>query len=162
MGTKPGHLLLYRIKKDAGKGLRSVCVWCIRLFVYLQTSSSHLITSLLLLGTNRFEVTLEKSNKNFSKKIQQVDATDQWLTNWCINQKCSFWWGKIKLKYHHYLLLCYVLKSERTVNCKHSPRQSELEANSLSWNDSGNQTHFKTCSYANLKFQRYLMWLIGW
>lgn len=24
------------------------------------------------LGTNRFEVTLEKSNKNFSKKIQQV------------------------------------------------------------------------------------------
>jgi hypothetical protein len=23
-------------------------------------------------GTNRFEVTLEKSNKNFSKKIQQV------------------------------------------------------------------------------------------
>uniref|UniRef100_A0A8C1SRQ7 VPS39 subunit of HOPS complex n=1 Tax=Cyprinus carpio TaxID=7962 RepID=A0A8C1SRQ7_CYPCA len=40
VGTKPGHLLLYRIKKDA--------------------------------GTNRFEVTLEKSNKNFSKKIQQV------------------------------------------------------------------------------------------
>ncbi|KAF3845427.1 hypothetical protein F7725_008590 [Dissostichus mawsoni] len=39
VGTKPGHLLLYRIKKDA--------------------------------GTNRFEVTLEKSNKNFSKKIQQ-------------------------------------------------------------------------------------------
>uniref|UniRef100_A0A672REQ2 Vam6/Vps39-like protein n=1 Tax=Sinocyclocheilus grahami TaxID=75366 RepID=A0A672REQ2_SINGR len=38
VGTKPGHLLLYRIKKDA--------------------------------GTNRFEVTLEKSNKNFSKKIQ--------------------------------------------------------------------------------------------
>ncbi len=28
-----------------------------------------------LLGTNRFEVTLEKSNKNFSKKIQQVDKT---------------------------------------------------------------------------------------
>uniref|UniRef100_A0A8C9ZW70 VPS39 subunit of HOPS complex n=1 Tax=Sander lucioperca TaxID=283035 RepID=A0A8C9ZW70_SANLU len=42
VGTKPGHLLLYRIKKDA--------------------------------GTNRFEVTLEKSNKNFSKKIQQVDT----------------------------------------------------------------------------------------
>uniref|UniRef100_A0A674CP75 VPS39 subunit of HOPS complex n=1 Tax=Salmo trutta TaxID=8032 RepID=A0A674CP75_SALTR len=41
VGTKPGHLLLYRIKKDA--------------------------------GTNRFEVTLEKSNKNFSKKIQQVE-----------------------------------------------------------------------------------------
>ncbi|KAJ4921085.1 hypothetical protein JOQ06_021932 [Pogonophryne albipinna] len=40
VGTKPGHLLLYRIKKDA--------------------------------GTNRFEVTLEKSNKNFSKKIQQL------------------------------------------------------------------------------------------
>jgi hypothetical protein len=28
--------------------------------------------SLFLAGTNRFEVTLEKSNKNFSKKIQQV------------------------------------------------------------------------------------------
>lgn len=27
------------------------------------------------LGTNRFEVTLEKSNKNFSKKIQQVGMT---------------------------------------------------------------------------------------
>lgn len=27
---------------------------------------------LYLTGTNRFEVTLEKSNKNFSKKIQQV------------------------------------------------------------------------------------------
>uniref|UniRef100_A0AAZ3QRD8 CNH domain-containing protein n=1 Tax=Oncorhynchus tshawytscha TaxID=74940 RepID=A0AAZ3QRD8_ONCTS len=40
VGTKPGHLLLYRIKNNA--------------------------------GTNRFEVTLEKSNKNFSKKIQQV------------------------------------------------------------------------------------------
>uniref|UniRef100_A0A673LX09 Vam6/Vps39-like protein n=1 Tax=Sinocyclocheilus rhinocerous TaxID=307959 RepID=A0A673LX09_9TELE len=43
VGTKPGHLLLYRIKKDA--------------------------------GTNRFEVTLEKSNKNFSKKIQQVSVS---------------------------------------------------------------------------------------
>ncbi|KAJ3613000.1 hypothetical protein NHX12_019257 [Muraenolepis orangiensis] len=40
VGTKPGHLLLYRIKKDA--------------------------------GTKGFEVTLEKSNKNFSKKIQQL------------------------------------------------------------------------------------------
>uniref|UniRef100_A0A8C5DKN4 CNH domain-containing protein n=1 Tax=Gouania willdenowi TaxID=441366 RepID=A0A8C5DKN4_GOUWI len=40
VGTKPGHLLLYQIKKDA--------------------------------GSNRFEVTLEKSNKNFSKKIQQL------------------------------------------------------------------------------------------
>lgn len=27
------------------------------------------------LGTNRFEVTLEKSNKNFSKKIQQVNKS---------------------------------------------------------------------------------------
>ena len=28
VGTKPGHLLLYRIKKDAGKTwMRSVCVY---------------------------------------------------------------------------------------------------------------------------------------
>ncbi|XP_068607816.1 vam6/Vps39-like protein [Brachionichthys hirsutus] len=46
VGTKPGHLLLYRIKKDA----------C----------------------TNRFEVTLEKSNKNFSKKIQQLYVVSQY------------------------------------------------------------------------------------
>ncbi|MED6290196.1 Vam6/Vps39-like protein [Characodon lateralis] len=46
VGTKPGHLLLYRIKKDA--------------------------------GTNRFEVTLEKSNKNFSKKIQQLYVVSQY------------------------------------------------------------------------------------
>ncbi|XP_060938877.1 vam6/Vps39-like protein isoform X1 [Limanda limanda] len=46
VGTKPGHLLLYRIKKDA--------------------------------GTNRFEVTLEKSNKNFSKKIQQLYVVAQY------------------------------------------------------------------------------------
>ncbi|XP_059375416.1 vam6/Vps39-like protein isoform X2 [Carassius carassius] len=46
VGTKPGHLLLYRIKKDA----------C----------------------TNRFEVTLEKSNKNFSKKIQQLFVVSQY------------------------------------------------------------------------------------
>uniref|UniRef100_A0A673FKH1 Vam6/Vps39-like protein n=1 Tax=Sinocyclocheilus rhinocerous TaxID=307959 RepID=A0A673FKH1_9TELE len=46
VGTKPGHLLLYRVKKDA--------------------------------GTNRFEVTLEKSNKNFSKKIQQLFVVSQY------------------------------------------------------------------------------------
>uniref|UniRef100_A0A1A8Q1X9 Vacuolar protein sorting 39 homolog n=1 Tax=Nothobranchius rachovii TaxID=451742 RepID=A0A1A8Q1X9_9TELE len=46
VGTKPGHLLLYRIKKDA--------------------------------GSNRFEVTLEKSNKNFSKKIQQLYVVSQY------------------------------------------------------------------------------------
>lgn len=46
VGTKPGHLLLYRIKKDP--------------------------------GTNRFEVTLEKSNKNFSKKIQQLYVVSQY------------------------------------------------------------------------------------
>ncbi|XP_065123366.1 vam6/Vps39-like protein [Paramisgurnus dabryanus] len=46
VGTKPGHLLLYRIKKDP--------------------------------GTNRFEVTLEKSNKNFSKKIQQLFVVSQY------------------------------------------------------------------------------------
>lgn len=41
IGTKQGHLLLYRIKKET-------------------------------VGCNQFEVTLEKSNKNFSKKIQQI------------------------------------------------------------------------------------------
>ncbi|XP_026160384.1 vam6/Vps39-like protein isoform X1 [Mastacembelus armatus] len=46
VGTKPGHLLLYRIKKDP--------------------------------GSNRFEVTLEKSNKNFSKKIQQLYVVSQY------------------------------------------------------------------------------------
>ncbi|XP_058847250.1 vam6/Vps39-like protein isoform X1 [Acipenser ruthenus] len=45
VGTKPGHLLLYRIKKDP--------------------------------SSNRFEVTLEKSNKNFSKKIQQLYVVSQ-------------------------------------------------------------------------------------
>uniref|UniRef100_A0A3B4XF50 VPS39 subunit of HOPS complex n=1 Tax=Seriola lalandi dorsalis TaxID=1841481 RepID=A0A3B4XF50_SERLL len=49
VGTKPGHLLLYRIKKDP--------------------------------GTNRFEVTLEKSNKNFSKKIQQVVKNHRLVSN---------------------------------------------------------------------------------
>ncbi|KAF7704430.1 vam6/Vps39-like protein isoform X2 [Silurus meridionalis] len=46
VGTKPGHLLLYRIKKDD--------------------------------ATNRFEVLLEKSNKNFSKKIQQLYVVSQY------------------------------------------------------------------------------------
>uniref|UniRef100_A0A8C7CW12 VPS39 subunit of HOPS complex n=1 Tax=Oncorhynchus kisutch TaxID=8019 RepID=A0A8C7CW12_ONCKI len=46
VGTKPGHLLLYRIKKDAASVL--------------------------------FEVTLEKSNKNFSKKIQQLFIVSQY------------------------------------------------------------------------------------
>ncbi|GCC35802.1 hypothetical protein chiPu_0014290 [Chiloscyllium punctatum] len=45
VGTKPGHLLLYRIKKES--------------------------------GSNRFEVLLEKSNKNFSKKIQQLYVVSQ-------------------------------------------------------------------------------------
>ncbi|XP_027725735.1 vam6/Vps39-like protein isoform X2 [Vombatus ursinus] len=45
VGTKQGHLLLYRIWKDV--------------------------------GCNRFEVTLEKSNKNFSKKIQQIHVVSQ-------------------------------------------------------------------------------------
>uniref|UniRef100_A0A4W5PM26 VPS39 subunit of HOPS complex n=1 Tax=Hucho hucho TaxID=62062 RepID=A0A4W5PM26_9TELE len=50
VGTKPGHLLLYRIKKDAVSGV---------------------IVSL-------FPVTLEKSNKNFSKKIQQLFVVSQY------------------------------------------------------------------------------------
>lgn len=32
---------------------------------------------LFSIGCNRFEVTLEKSNKNFSKKIQQVSGLDR-------------------------------------------------------------------------------------
>uniref|UniRef100_A0A8C5ISU0 VPS39 subunit of HOPS complex n=1 Tax=Junco hyemalis TaxID=40217 RepID=A0A8C5ISU0_JUNHY len=52
VGTKQGHLLLYRIKKDV--------------------ASVYIPSSIFLIGCNRFEVTLEKSNKNFSKKIQQV------------------------------------------------------------------------------------------
>lgn len=36
----------------------------------LSNSDEHI--SFFILGGNRFEVTLEKSNKNFSKKIQQV------------------------------------------------------------------------------------------
>uniref|UniRef100_A0A4W3J9G4 VPS39 subunit of HOPS complex n=1 Tax=Callorhinchus milii TaxID=7868 RepID=A0A4W3J9G4_CALMI len=43
---KPGHLLLYRIKKEP--------------------------------GSNRFEVLLEKSHKNFSKKIQQLCVVPQY------------------------------------------------------------------------------------
>ncbi|XP_042194191.1 vam6/Vps39-like protein isoform X2 [Callorhinchus milii] len=46
VGTKPGHLLLYRIKKEP--------------------------------GSNRFEVLLEKSHKNFSKKIQQLCVVPQY------------------------------------------------------------------------------------
>uniref|UniRef100_A0A1W7RBP8 Vam6/Vps39-like protein-like protein n=1 Tax=Agkistrodon contortrix contortrix TaxID=8713 RepID=A0A1W7RBP8_AGKCO len=45
VGTKQGHLLLYRIRKET--------------------------------GCNRFEVILEKSNKNFSKKIQQIYVVSQ-------------------------------------------------------------------------------------
>lgn len=65
VGTKPGHLLLYRIKKDAGRkgSLTLVGYW----FGIVNAR-----VNLYLTGTNRFEVTLEKSNKNFSKKIQQV------------------------------------------------------------------------------------------
>uniref|UniRef100_A0A3P8N7W4 CNH domain-containing protein n=1 Tax=Astatotilapia calliptera TaxID=8154 RepID=A0A3P8N7W4_ASTCA len=58
VGTKPGHLLLYRIKKDAGKETEGDVI--------------HLEAG------NRFEVTLEKSNKNFSKKIQQLYVVSQY------------------------------------------------------------------------------------
>lgn len=34
-----------------------------------------------LIGSNRFEVTLEKSNKNFSKKIQQVHTVSSHISN---------------------------------------------------------------------------------
>lgn len=71
VGTKPGHLLQYMIKKDAGAEFlfAAVHIFCIDYLLEL------LLVSLIIYfitGTNRFEVTLEKSNKNFSKKIQQV------------------------------------------------------------------------------------------
>lgn len=71
VGTKPGHLLLYRIKKDAGVVDRqTVCLgFPLEDFIVF---NQHLFFFVVKLGTNRFEVTLEKSNKNFSKKIQQV------------------------------------------------------------------------------------------
>lgn len=43
------------------------------------------LMSLFSSGTNRFEVTLEKSNKNFSKKIQQVNKAV--LTNERVSNK---------------------------------------------------------------------------
>ncbi|XP_059578937.1 vam6/Vps39-like protein isoform X5 [Alligator mississippiensis] len=54
VGTKQGHLLLYRIRKDIGERMSSESGCC-----------------------NRFEVTLEKSNKNFSKRIQQIHVVSQ-------------------------------------------------------------------------------------
>ncbi|KAH0620645.1 hypothetical protein JD844_021311 [Phrynosoma platyrhinos] len=54
VGTKQGHLLLYRIRKETGEVTESESGCC-----------------------NRFEVTLEKSNKNFSKKIQQIHVVSQ-------------------------------------------------------------------------------------
>uniref|UniRef100_A0A8D2JL43 VPS39 subunit of HOPS complex n=1 Tax=Varanus komodoensis TaxID=61221 RepID=A0A8D2JL43_VARKO len=51
VGTKQGHLLLYRIQKEES-------LYCVA-------------------GCNRFEVTLEKSHKNFSKKIQQIHVVPQ-------------------------------------------------------------------------------------
>ncbi len=119
VGTKPGHLLLYRIKKDAGRK-SSIDVWCNWFLVYLRTFSTYycllqikvwvIFVSLFTLGTNRFEVTLEKSNKNFSKKIQQVDKT-----NFCINQKLcgkdafEVWRGKAQLKYFHIFSTTYCI-----------------------------------------------------
>lgn len=41
----------------------------------------HIIEFSSPIGTNRFEVTLEKSNKNFSKKIQQVRC---WTSTWVV------------------------------------------------------------------------------
>lgn len=47
------------------------CVWTFPLRI---SSYSTDVSFVVKLGTNRFEVTLEKSNKNFSKKIQQVKS----------------------------------------------------------------------------------------
>uniref|UniRef100_A0A8C9EJK2 CNH domain-containing protein n=2 Tax=Pavo cristatus TaxID=9049 RepID=A0A8C9EJK2_PAVCR len=38
----------------------------------IPAASVYILSPIFLIGCNRFEVTLEKSNKNFSKKIQQV------------------------------------------------------------------------------------------
>uniref|UniRef100_A0A8C4R8C4 VPS39 subunit of HOPS complex n=1 Tax=Eptatretus burgeri TaxID=7764 RepID=A0A8C4R8C4_EPTBU len=58
VGTKPGHLLLYRIKADA--------------------------------VSSRYEVTLEKSNRNFAKRIQQLWVVPQRkiLISLCDNIVC--------------------------------------------------------------------------
>lgn len=43
--------------------------------IKLRATSVYILSQIFLVGCNRFEVTLEKSNKNFSKKIQQVGNT---------------------------------------------------------------------------------------
>ncbi|KAM4013849.1 vam6/Vps39-like protein [Anomaloglossus baeobatrachus] len=65
VGTKPGHLLLYRVKKEQ--------------------------------GCNQFEVILEKSNKNFAKKIQQIHVVPQFKilvslldNNVCVHDLLTF------------------------------------------------------------------------
>eukprot|EP00079_Xenopus_tropicalis_P028589 XP_012823570.1 PREDICTED: vam6/Vps39-like protein isoform X2 [Xenopus tropicalis] len=65
VGTKQGHLLLYRVKKEQ--------------------------------GCNQFEVTLEKSNKNFAKKIQQIHVVPQFKilvslldNNVCVHDLLTF------------------------------------------------------------------------
>ncbi|KAM4664640.1 vam6/Vps39-like protein isoform 2-T2 [Discoglossus pictus] len=65
VGTKQGHLLLYRVKKEQ--------------------------------GCNKFEVTLEKSNKNFAKKIQQIHVVPQFKilislldNNVCVHDLLTF------------------------------------------------------------------------
>lgn len=45
---------------------------CLHLYLTVMMMIFLINMPLFSLGTNRFEVTLEKSNKNFSKKIQQV------------------------------------------------------------------------------------------
>ncbi|XP_063803565.1 vam6/Vps39-like protein [Pseudophryne corroboree] len=65
VGTKQGHLLLYKVKKEQ--------------------------------GCNQFEVTLEKSNKNFAKKIQQIHVVPQFKilvslldNNVCVHDLLTF------------------------------------------------------------------------
>ncbi|XP_018414768.1 PREDICTED: vam6/Vps39-like protein [Nanorana parkeri] len=65
VGTKQGHLLLYRVKKET--------------------------------GCNQFEVTLEKSNKHFAKKIQQIHVVPQFKilvslldNNVCVHDLLTF------------------------------------------------------------------------
>ncbi|KAM4690379.1 vam6/Vps39-like protein isoform 2-T2 [Rhinophrynus dorsalis] len=87
VGTKQGHLLLYKVKKEHGR--------------------------------NQFEVTLEKSNKNFAKKIQQIHVVPQFKilvslldNNVCVHDLLTFQlMTTISKAKGASLLSCYLQKS---------------------------------------------------
>lgn len=81
------RIVLFEFLPDDVQGflmhlLLSICfcfrssLWSIYCKIYsainLKATSVYMLSQIFLIGCNRFEVTLEKSNKNFSKKIQQV------------------------------------------------------------------------------------------